>query len=446
MNPDGTITVPAGVTSFTVTVPTTQDTTDEPNESVPLTIGGVTGTGTINDDDGVPTIDKIEPGRPGPGDDAVTEGNDLVYTVSLSNPSATPVNYPFALGGGTAKPEDIGTPVFSDGVTLNPDGTITVPAGVTSFTVTVPTTQDTTDEPNESVPLTIGGVTGTGTINDDDDNQAPVVGSVTGTASEEGLGGGLKDTAGSPSDQSDAAQVSGRVTVTDPDGQPISAVVLTAPTAPLTCGGAAVVWLGSGTSQLTATANGQTVATASIDDTGRYSFTLLQALDHPSGQGENLLALDIGVQASDGQRTGSGNLHIVLEDDAPVAADVTSVVSVPAVNTNVMVVLDVSGSMGSASGIGGMTRLQAAVKAIETLIDRYDAQGDVAVRLVTFGTQGQALGDAWTSVAQAKTLAGQAAGQRQHQLRRCAGRRHVGLWLGGQAGRRAKRLVLPVGW
>ena len=67
LNPDGTITVPAGVTSFTVTVPTTQDTADEPNETVPLTIGGVTGTGTINDDDGVPTIDKIEPGKPWSG-------------------------------------------------------------------------------------------------------------------------------------------------------------------------------------------------------------------------------------------------------------------------------------------------------------------------------------------------------------------------------------------
>ena len=67
-----------------MTVPTTQDTADEPDETVPLTIGGVTGTGTINDDDGVPTIDKIEPGRPGPGDDAVYPKamTSSVYTVS----------------------------------------------------------------------------------------------------------------------------------------------------------------------------------------------------------------------------------------------------------------------------------------------------------------------------------------------------------------------------
>ncbi|MDP3094783.1 MAG: type I secretion C-terminal target domain-containing protein, partial [Methylotenera sp.] len=46
----GTITVPAGVTSFSVTVPTLTDTiTGEPIETVPLTIGGVTGTGGIID-------------------------------------------------------------------------------------------------------------------------------------------------------------------------------------------------------------------------------------------------------------------------------------------------------------------------------------------------------------------------------------------------------------
>ena len=97
------------------------------------------------------------------------EGTNLVYTVTLTNPSSTPVTYPFNLGGGTAAPGDIGAPVFSNGVTLNPNGTITVPAGVTSFTVTVPTIDDTTDEPNETVPLTIGGVTGTGTIIDNDE-------------------------------------------------------------------------------------------------------------------------------------------------------------------------------------------------------------------------------------------------------------------------------------
>ncbi|MGB0129377.1 MAG: type I secretion C-terminal target domain-containing protein, partial [Rhodocyclaceae bacterium] len=91
-------------------------------------------------------------------------------TVTLSNPSSTPVSFPFVLGGGSASPGDyVSPPTFSNGVTYDPaTGTISVPANVTSFTVTVPTVQDTIDEPNETVPLSIGGVTGVGTIIDDD--------------------------------------------------------------------------------------------------------------------------------------------------------------------------------------------------------------------------------------------------------------------------------------
>ncbi|MGB0126148.1 MAG: retention module-containing protein, partial [Rhodocyclaceae bacterium] len=121
-------------------------------------------------EDAPPTIISVEPGAPGVTDDAVPEGTPLIYTVTLSNPSSTPVSFPFSLGGGSASPGDyVSPPTFSNGVTYDPaTGTISIPAGVTSFTVTVPTVQDTIDEANETVPLSIGGVTGTGTIIDDD--------------------------------------------------------------------------------------------------------------------------------------------------------------------------------------------------------------------------------------------------------------------------------------
>ena len=176
------LTVPAGVTSFTVTVPTIQDSIDEGvSESYALNIGGVDATGTIIDDDTPPTITTVEPGAPGVGDDAVPEGTNLVYNVTLSNPSSTPVTYNFTLGGGlsTASAGDIGAPIFSAGVTNNGNGTITVAPGVTSFSVTVPTTQDTIDELDETVELTVGGVKGTGIITDDDN--APTI-SITGPA------------------------------------------------------------------------------------------------------------------------------------------------------------------------------------------------------------------------------------------------------------------------
>ncbi|CAH1547151.1 hypothetical protein THOG05_80176 [Vibrio rotiferianus] len=67
--------------------------------------------------------------------------------------------------------------VFSDGVTYDANtGQITVPAGVTMFTATVDTTQDTLDEPDETFFLNVGGVQGTATIVDDDlPNTPPTV-------------------------------------------------------------------------------------------------------------------------------------------------------------------------------------------------------------------------------------------------------------------------------
>ncbi|MFO0121190.1 MAG: Ig-like domain-containing protein, partial [Inhella sp.] len=158
----GNITVPAGVTSFSVTVGTTQDSTSEPTETLPLSVGGVSGTGSILDDDGASSIASVS-------SPSATEGNDLVFDVVLTNPSATDTTHSFNLGGGSATAGDFGTPSFTNGVTYNAaTGTITVPAGVTSFSVTVPTTADTRTESTETVPLSVGTVTGTGSIVDND--------------------------------------------------------------------------------------------------------------------------------------------------------------------------------------------------------------------------------------------------------------------------------------
>ncbi|MFN7507945.1 MAG: retention module-containing protein [Limnobacter sp.] len=177
---DGVITVPAGVTSFTVTVPTIDDATDEPgaDETLPLTVGGVTGTGAIIDNDNAPTISSVT-------SDTQIEGTALVHTVTLSNPSSVATSYPFSLVGGSATEglDYTNTPTFSNGVTLA-NGVITVPAGVTSFTVTVPTLQDNIDEPAETIDLVVGGVAATGTIIDDDN--APTISSVTSDTQIEG--------------------------------------------------------------------------------------------------------------------------------------------------------------------------------------------------------------------------------------------------------------------
>ena len=162
------VTIPAGSTTATFNIDPTVDTVDEPDETVIYTIATGTGyavgtpgsaTGTITDDDATPTLTV--------GNATAAEGSNLVHTVTLSNASSSATTYPFVLADGTAvAPGDYtNTPTFSNGVTLA-GGVLTVPAGVTTFTVTYPSVQDTIDEPNETTTLTIGGVSGTGTITD----------------------------------------------------------------------------------------------------------------------------------------------------------------------------------------------------------------------------------------------------------------------------------------
>jgi VCBS repeat-containing protein len=177
----GTLTFNPGVLSQTITVPITSDTVDEPNETFFVnlttpgnaTIAGGLGVGTILDNDAAPVVSTVSAA-------SVTEGGNLVHTVTLSNASSTAITLPYSLGGGSATAgTDYGiTPTFSNGLTLS-GGVLTIPAGVTSFTVTVASTGDTTAEANETYNLTVGGVTGVGTIVDNDAAPTLSIGNVT---------------------------------------------------------------------------------------------------------------------------------------------------------------------------------------------------------------------------------------------------------------------------
>jgi hypothetical protein len=70
---------------------------------------------------------------------SATEGSPAVFEFSLSNPSAEDTTYPFT--NGTAGSADYTTT----------SQTVTVPAGATTGTVSVPTTADTIDENNETL-------------------------------------------------------------------------------------------------------------------------------------------------------------------------------------------------------------------------------------------------------------------------------------------------------
>ena len=174
---DGTLTFNAGDLSETVTVPVNGDTTDEPNETVVVTlrnptnatIGAATGTGQITDDDGEPSL-AIASAMVAEGDSGTT---NLAYTVTLTPASGKQVTVQYADAGS-------GTATGGTDYTALAGGTLTFAVGDTSKTVTVPVRGDRSDEPNETVVVelsgarnaTIGTASGTGTITDDDGEPA----------------------------------------------------------------------------------------------------------------------------------------------------------------------------------------------------------------------------------------------------------------------------------
>ncbi|MCE9969730.1 type I secretion C-terminal target domain-containing protein [Aeromonas salmonicida] len=104
------------------------------------------------------------------------EGGNLSHTVTLSDQTHEATQYDFAIQGSGANPassSDWGIAQFSNGVTYNSaTGKVTVPAGVSGFTVTLPTVNDRLVEATETLTVTVGGQNGTGTIIDND--RAPV--------------------------------------------------------------------------------------------------------------------------------------------------------------------------------------------------------------------------------------------------------------------------------
>ncbi|MGX1924930.1 Calx-beta domain-containing protein [Vibrio sp. NH-7] len=200
----GNVTIPAGITDITVTIPTTGDNVYEGDETFGLVVtesnnvtsnGSATGTATIKDDGtgpgpGTPDNDKPELSVTGGGD--VNEGTDAVFTVSLSNETEAPVvvNLAPTTDGYTAEAGDIGKMVVTyvdsnnqtQTLTVDGSGNVTIPAGITDITVTIPTTGDNVYEGDETFGLVVtesnnvtsnGAATGTATIKDDGTGPGP---------------------------------------------------------------------------------------------------------------------------------------------------------------------------------------------------------------------------------------------------------------------------------
>ncbi len=137
--------------------------------------------------------------------------------------------------------------------------------------------------------------------------------------------------------------------------------------------------------------------------TGAYTYTLVHALDHSTAINNILTdSFTYTVKDSNGKEY-SSHLDIAVHDDAPVInGDSALVVPVAAVNTNLLLTLDVSGSMGvNYVGVTHKTRFDVAKDALINTIHEYANAGNVNVNLTLFNAT--ALNEGWMSSKDALT-------------------------------------------
>ena len=148
-----TVTIPAGQTSVTVSVPTVDDNIGESTETFLVT---GTSTGTSNTiATGVGTITPNDPVTVTVSNVTVVEGASAVFTVTLSNPSSVATTIVVSTNNGTAvAPGD-----YTSVSTI----TVTIPAGATSVNVIVPTIDDTIVESTETFTI-VATITSTNTL------------------------------------------------------------------------------------------------------------------------------------------------------------------------------------------------------------------------------------------------------------------------------------------
>ncbi|MFQ2532611.1 choice-of-anchor K domain-containing protein [Aeromonas caviae] len=267
----------------------------------------------------------------------VVEGATLQHVVTLSGATNVATEYSLSIAGsGThaASNSDWGTLQFSHGVTYNSStGKISVPAGVTSFTVSVPTVNDKLVEQTETLTLTVGSATGAGTITDND--LSVRLGS--GLVDEDGLSGGnahLPEPVGMPA--SGPLSVTQSLQVTDGSGGNVSGVQLklvgiTGLSGVTGIDGQPVnvVQDGAGLKGYFGNNPANVAFTVTVDNSANppsYTFTLLKPLSHTvDGQSTALTSQDelrftVNYEVSkSGAETATGSFDLAVRDDVPVA-------------------------------------------------------------------------------------------------------------------------------
>ncbi|MES1966248.1 VWA domain-containing protein [Psychrobacter sp. AH5] len=425
------VTILAGTSSTDLDIDTIDDFIAEGSELVGITISNPVGGGFEAIVVGQATADMniVDEADPGAEDTITVSIADTVGDVEEGNSASFPISLTDSNGNPVNAITDVVVDVTYSGVAI--DGTdftgvvqVTILAGTSSTDLDIDTIDDFIAEGSELVGITISNPVGggfeaivvgqaTADMNIVDNDTVPTISISSTTVSEEGLPGGIPDNDALPpfTDNAFLTTQTGVITVVDPD--PMSAsdfsVTLNGPTGnnAITSGGSQVTWSQAG-NVLTGSAmiggNPVDVITMTIDaftDNGNgnysanYTAELLKPIDHPNTNGEDNLDLSFTATVSDGFNTSSSSVFtLTIEDDSPLANDVNENILVEPVNTNLLLMLDVSGSMRG-------ERLALAKSALIQAISKYDEFGEVAVRLVTFQSTSNIIGSTWLSAADA---------------------------------------------
>jgi VCBS repeat-containing protein len=138
---------------------------------------------------------------------------------------------------------------------------------------------------------------------------------------------------------------------------------------------------------------------------GEYRYELTQSTtDVPDAIEQDVFLLTV-TDKSGLEDTASIAIDII--DDVPTAHDSCITVTEGSSPSNILITLDVSGSMATKPQGSSLTRFELAKQAIEQLLTEYQAIGDVRVQIITFANTTQIMGSTWLTVDEA--MAGLAA-------------------------------------
>ncbi|WP_295483383.1 VCBS domain-containing protein, partial [uncultured Pseudomonas sp.] len=144
-----------------------------------------------------------------------------------------------------------------------------------------------------------------------------------------------------------------------------------------------------------------------VNADGTYTYTLTSAPKTPSGadDGANRVIEQFTYKATDSLGNSvTSTIAISIVDDVPKAVCAERSITPGQLDSNILLVIDVSGSMNFASGVQGLSRLDLAKQSINALLERYDEMGDIKVQVVTFATGAWVKTPVWVSIAEAKSV------------------------------------------